>query len=68
MIKILKNAKIIDEETAKKLREMKAFRNFMVHRYGESFEKIAYENIIKGLHDIHGILDKIIKISKKIDP
>lgn len=47
---------------------MKAFRNFMVHRYGESFEKIAYENIIKGLHDIHGILDKIIKISKKIDP
>ena len=68
IIEILRDANIITDETANKLRSMKAFRNFLVHRYGDLFEKLAFDDIKKGLPDIYAILHELERIIKDIDP
>ncbi len=47
---------------------MKAFRNFLVHRYGELLHEIAYEKIMKGFSDIDNVLKEIKKVKELIDP
>ena len=68
MIELLIRAKLINEETGKKVKQMKAFRNFLVHRYGKVFHELAYENIVKGFNDIYHVLEIIKQTKKKFDP
>lgn len=42
---------IITEELGKKIKELKGFRNFLVHRYGKIEDRIAFNDIKKGLDD-----------------
>ncbi|MBW6518342.1 MAG: DUF86 domain-containing protein [ANME-2 cluster archaeon] len=47
----LQENKILTTENAKRIRKMKGFRNFIVHRYGSLDDKVAFENIHDGMHD-----------------
>ena len=47
IISALENEKVLSKELGKKVRELKGFRNFLVHRYGRIQDEIAYEDIIK---------------------
>lgn len=47
----LLNKNIISDKMAKKIKELKGFRNFLVHRYGSIDDKIAFKDIKKGLPD-----------------
>jgi uncharacterized protein YutE (UPF0331/DUF86 family)/predicted nucleotidyltransferase len=42
---------ILTKKLGKKVREMRGFRNFLVHRYGKVDGNVAFENIKKGLLD-----------------
>ena len=68
IINLLVEARLISKQIGDKIREMKAFRNFLVHRYGELFHEIAYENIMKGFSDIDNVLKEIKKAKEMIDP
>ena len=68
IINLLVEARLISKQIGDKIREMKAFRNFLVHRYGEFFHEIAYENIMKGFSDIDNVLKEIKKAKEMIDP
>ena len=61
IIRKLQNAGIITKETAQKIKDMKQFRNVLVHRYGEIDDKKAYEEITEGLTDIREIIKEIRK-------
>ena len=47
----LLNKNIISDKLAKKIKELKGFRNFLVHRYGTIDDKIAFKDIKNGLPD-----------------
>jgi len=47
---LVKN-EIISKEMGEKIKEMKSFRNILVHRYGEIEDEIAYDEIKNGLKD-----------------
>lgn len=68
VIDIILGANLINKETANRLKQMKAFRNFLVHRYGALFEETAYRNIKKGLKDIYRVVPIIKQIIEKLDP
>jgi len=55
IIKKLEKAEIITKETAQKIKDMKQFRNVLVHKYGEIDDKQAYEDIKEGTKDIRDI-------------
>jgi len=44
-------AKILTKELGAKVKGMKGFRNFLVHRYGRIDDRKAYSSIKKGLKD-----------------
>ena len=46
------------------LKEMKKFRNILVHRYGEIDDEKAYETIKEGLKDFELFVDEVDKILK----
>ena len=45
MLNELKNAGILSDDVIKQIKEMKGFRNLLVHRYGPLDDKVAYEDI-----------------------
>ncbi len=51
--------KILTPENAEKIRKMKGFRNFIVHRYGSMDDRIAFENLHEGMHDFFIITTSI---------
>ena len=51
--------KILTPENAQRIRKMKGFRNFIVHRYGSMDDQIAFENIHEGIHDFFKIIESI---------
>lgn len=53
----LKKKKVISEELADKLKEMKGFRNILVHRYGEVNDRLVFAFIENDLGDF-GVLKK----------
>lgn len=55
---------ILSSETGKIVKEMRGFRNFLVHRYGKIDDTIAYENIVTGLENFYKFLDEIREFSK----
>lgn len=68
LIEILKNSRIISDDLAEKLRALKAFRNFLVHRYGDMFEELAFSDIKNGLSDIDLIVCELKRIIENMDP
>ena len=61
----LESKKIFDKKTVNIIREMKKFRNVLVHKYGDIDDKKAFEDIKKGLKDFEIIISEIEKFLKK---
>ena len=51
--------KIISKNLYLKIKEMKGFRNILVHRYGDLDDKLAFENIKSGLDDFELFIKEI---------
>ena len=49
-----------------KIKEMKSFRNILVHRYGEIEDEIAYEEIKNGLEDFEKFEKEIEEFLQEI--
>lgn len=59
IIENLSNNKIFDKKIMDLIREMKRFRNILVHKYGKIDDKKAFENIKEGLKDFELIVKEI---------
>ena len=57
----LRKAELIKDETAEKIKEIKAFRNVLVHKYGKIDDKRSYEGIKAGVTDITDIIKEMRK-------
>tara|TARA_Y100000034_G_C6790973_1_gene354142 strand:+ start:48 stop:485 length:438 start_codon:yes stop_codon:yes gene_type:complete len=55
----LESKKILDKKVIDLIREMKGFRNILVHKYGDIDEKVSYDSIKTGLKDFEVILKEI---------
>jgi uncharacterized protein YutE (UPF0331/DUF86 family) len=64
IIENLVKHKIVSKELGEKIKEMKSFRNILVHRYGEIDDEIAYEEIKNGLKDFDDFEKEIEKFLK----
>ncbi len=51
LINALENRKILSAAMAKKIREMKGFRNILIHKYGELDDRRAYKFLTEELDD-----------------
>ena len=59
---------IFDKKIMNLVREIKRFRNFLVHRYEDTNHQKAYEDITEGLKDFEIIINKIEKFLEKHKP
>ncbi|MBU0907850.1 MAG: DUF86 domain-containing protein [Nanoarchaeota archaeon] len=57
--------KIFDEKIIKVIREIKGFRNILVHKYGAIDDKRAFYSIKDGLKDFELIIREVEKFLKK---
>ena len=55
---LVKN-KILSPDMGRIVKEMKGFRNFLVHTYGRVDDSIAFENIKYGIEDFSKFIDEI---------
>lgn len=58
----LKNTDIVSDDVIDQIKQMKVFRDLLVHRYGPLDDKIAYEDIKKGLDDFQNKFHEIKKV------
>jgi len=58
----LESKKLFDKKVINLIKEMKSFRNILVHKYGKINDEEAFENISKGINDFEIILNEIEKI------
>ncbi|MBS3095553.1 DUF86 domain-containing protein [Candidatus Woesearchaeota archaeon] len=65
MINNLEKNRVLSRKTMSLLREIKKFRNILVHRYGEINDEQAYETIKDGLDDFSNITEEIERFLKK---
>ncbi len=56
--------KTFDKKTINKIIELRGFRNFLVHRYGNIDDEIAFEDIETGMEDFEKIFNEIEKVIK----
>ncbi|NVM37900.1 MAG: DUF86 domain-containing protein [Candidatus Lokiarchaeota archaeon] len=61
------NNNIISKNIGEKVKEMKGFRNFLVHRYGRIDDEVAFKDIKKGLLDFGLFKKEILKYLKKYE-
>jgi len=61
IINALVKNKIISEDMGKKVKELKGFRNFLVHRYGKIQYEIAFKDIKKGITDFKDFKNEILQ-------
>ena len=66
IISLIKN-KIISQNIGEKVKEMKGFRNFLVHRYGRIDDEVAFKDIKKGLLDFDLFKKEILNYLKKYE-
>jgi len=66
-IKNLGKENLLSEEWVKKIKEMKSFRNILVHRYGSIDDEIAFENISNWTDDFNEFIKRIEEILKKFE-
>lgn len=57
--------KILSKKTIDIIKDMKRFRNLLVHRYGEINDEIAFETISESLNDFDLIIKEIGGVLKK---
>ena len=58
----LEKKKLINKKLSEKIKEMKGFRNILVHRYGRIDDEIAFESIKSGLKDFSNFIEEIEKL------
>jgi len=61
IINALIEKKIVSAKLGQKIKELKGFRNFLVHRYGKIEDPIAFKNIKQGISDFKWFSDEILK-------
>jgi uncharacterized protein YutE (UPF0331/DUF86 family) len=69
IIENLMKHKIISKKMGEKIKEMKSFRNILVHVYGEIEDEIAYEEIKNGLKDFEDFekeIESFLKARNKL--
>jgi uncharacterized protein YutE (UPF0331/DUF86 family) len=69
IIENLVKHKIISKKMGDKIKEMKSFRNILVHVYGEIEDEIAYEEIKNGLKDFEDFekeIESFLKARNKL--
>ena len=64
----LERAGFISQPLKEKLKEMKGFRNILVHEYGEVDDQFVYEAIKTKLADFDAFKREILKALEKIGP
>ena len=57
--------KILSKKTIHKIRNMKSFRNILVHRYGKIEDKLAFEILNKNLSDFKFLKKEVLKTLNK---
>lgn len=66
VIENLERKGIISKELARKVKGMRGFRNFLVHRYGAIDDRIAFKDIKKGLKDFRIFKKEIERFISKV--
>ncbi len=61
----LETKNILSKKTLDIIKEMKRFRNVLVHKYGEINDELAYEEIKKGLCDFEFLIEEFEKFLQK---
>lgn len=67
IISALEEKEVLSKELGKKIRELKGFRNFLVHRYGKIQDEIAYEDIKEGFDDFTLFNEEILKFLDELN-
>ncbi len=67
IISTLEEKEIISKELSAKIKKMKSFRNFLVHRYGQIQDEIAYEDIKNGFDDFILFKKEILKLIENLN-
>ena len=60
----LMDTNIISKKMSEKIKQLKGFRNFLVHRYGNFNDEVAFEDIKNGLSDFALFREEIFKFLK----
>lgn len=61
LIDILKDNKVISNSLAKRIKEMKGFRNILIHKYGHVDDKLVYRFITNEIKDFFSFSKEIRK-------
>jgi len=64
IIVALKNNNILSSKMAEKIKGLKGFRNFLVHRYGQINDEVAFNDIKQGLSDFSLFKEEILNFIK----
>jgi len=64
IIDALLDNNILSKKMAEKIKELKGFRNFLVHRYGKIDDEVAFKEICYGLPDFTLFREEILKFLK----
>lgn len=66
LIEILVDRKVITPELGKKIREMKGFRNILIHRYGKKDDRLVYEYLTNEPQDFKRFEEEIKRYLKSV--
>lgn len=64
IIMALHNNNILSSNMTEKIKELKGFRNFLVHRYGKINDEVAFKDINDGLSDFELFKKEILHFIK----
>src|SRR3989338_2004684 len=64
MLNELKKAKILSPGILNIIHQMRGFRNYLVHRYGDLDDETAFDDIQKGINDFSKVLNAARKALK----
>jgi len=64
MLNELKKAKILSPGILNIIHQMRGFRNYLVHRYGDLDDETAFDDIKKGINDFSKVLNAARKALK----
>ncbi len=56
---------ILSRKMGEKVKEMKGFRNFLIHRYGKINDEVAFKDIKNGLPDFELFKKEVLAFLKK---
>ncbi len=67
IISFLVENNVISTNMSKKIKELKGFRNLLVHRYGKIDDEIAFNDIKSGISDFNLFKNEILQFLNKIN-